>query len=260
MLRLAPTTVYILIVIVIITGCSGSNEKQHSTPSIKLSDLVPVNPASPAKTAAFDFYTIEMPAENIDRLSDIWSMLYTKPVRLKNPKASAANDFKLVFGEIQMWQRTATLLESAGAVLIERKRLLLDYGQIKDFIITQINSETKLSYLNSDLTIESLTARSSRLVLRLSVTPVPGRRGVCYFNTTPVLIPDTPADTDEQSRNIEDTVFDALAFSVETSPSDFFLMGPANYPPANSLGSLVFTTEKKGKIRVYTVFCMGISE
>ena len=189
MLKLVPTTAYIFILLTLLTGCSGTNKKLPPTSSIKFSDLVPANPASPPKTAAFEFYTIELPAENTDRLSDVWSMLYTKPVRLTNPRASSANDFKLVFGEIQMWQRTAALLESAGAALIERTRLVLDYGQIKDFSITKITSETKMSYLASDLTIETLTAQPGRLVLRLSVSPVPGERGVCTFNAMPVLIP-----------------------------------------------------------------------
>jgi hypothetical protein len=260
MLRLAPTIAYTLIVLVLLTGCSGTNKKQPPTSSIKLSDLVPANPVSPAKTAVFKFYTIELPAENIDRLSDIWSMLYTKPIQLTNPRASSANDFKFVFGEIQMWQRIAEMLESAGAALIEKNKLLLDYGQIKDFTITQINSETKVSYITSDLTIGSLTVKSGRLVLRLSVSPIPGERGVCSFNATPALIPDIPPDANEQPQKTEEKVFDALAFTVEMSPSDFFLMGPESYPGTNSLGNLVFTTAQGRKIWVYTVFCIGLSE
>jgi hypothetical protein len=260
MLRFGPITAYTFIVLVLLTGCSGTNKKQPPTSSIKLSDLIPVNPASPAKTVAFDFYTIELPAENINKLSDIWFMLYTKPVRLTDPDASSANDFELVFGEIQMWQKTAAMLESAGAALIERTRLILDYNQIKDFSITQITSETKVSYLTSDLKIESLTAQPSRLVLRISVSPVPGERGVCTFNATPVLIPAIPPDANEQPQKIEEKVFDALAFTVEMSPSDFFLMGPASYPGTDSLGNLIFTTAQGHKIRVYTVFCIGISE
>jgi hypothetical protein len=261
MLRLATTTVYTLIVLIMLAGCSGTKDKQPSaSANIKLSDLIPVNPASPAKTAAFDFYTIELPAENTDRLSDIRSMLYTKPVRLTDPRALSANDFELVFGEIQMWQKTAAMLESAGAALIVRTRLILDFGQIKDFIITQIRNETKVSYLKPDLTIESSTVQSGRLVLRLSVSPVSGERGVCNFNATPALIPDISTNPTEEQR-IEETVFENLAFTVEMSPSDFFLMGPASYPGiTNSIGNLFFTTQQGQKIRVYTIFCSGISE
>jgi hypothetical protein len=260
MLRPAPTIAYTLIVLVLLTGCSGTSKKQPPTSSIKLSDLVPVNPASPVKTAAFDFYTIELPTENIDRLSDILSMLYTKPVRLVNPAASSANDFKLVFGEIQMWQKTADLLDSAGAALIERNRLILDYGQIQNFIITKIKSETKMSYLTPDLTIETLTAQPGRFVLRLSISQVPGERGVCRLNAIPVLIPAIPQDANEQPQKIEEKFFDALAFTVEMSPSDFLIMGPASYPGTNSLGKHVFTTTQGHKIWVYIVFCGGISE
>ncbi len=262
MLRLGPTTVYTLIVLVMLAGCSGKDKKQlPASIDIKLGDLVPVNPVSPVKIVAFDFYTIELPSENIDQLSDIFSMLYTKPVRLTNPDVVSANSFELVFGEIQMWQKTAALLESADAALTERTRLILDYGQIKDFIITQISSETKVIYLTPDLTIESLTARFGRLVLRLSVSPVPGERGVCNFNATPVLIPTIPRNSTEEPEKIEETVFEALGFTVEMSPSDFFLMGPASYPgTTNSLGSLFFTAAQGQKIRVYTVFCSGISE
>ena len=260
MLRLAQTTAYTLIVLTLFTGCSGTNKKQPPTSSIKLSDLVPANPVSPVKTAAFDVYTIELPAENIDQLSDIWSILYTKPVRLTDPRAWSANDFKLVFGEIQMWQRTASLLESAGAALIENNRLLLDYRQFKDFRIIQTTSETKVSYLTSDLMIKHVMVQSGRLVLRLSVSQVSGERGVCSFKAVPVLIPTLTHDANETTHKIEDKVFDDLAFSVEMSPSDFFIMGPVGYPGTNSLGNLVFTTAQGRKIRVYTVFCSGTSE
>ncbi len=264
MLRLGPTIAYTLTVLMTLLGCSDTDKKQPPTTNIKLGDLAPVNPVGPVRpiqTVAFDFFSIELPAENIGELSDIWPMLYTKPVRLTDPGAFSANSFRLVFGEPQMWARTATLLESAGGGLAGRVGLLLDYGQTDDFIITQINDKTDVSYLTSDLAIESLTAQSGRLVLKVTVSPVAGVRGVCDLKAMPVFIPTRSRDSTEEPAKMEETALDTLGFTVEMSPGDFFLLGPANYPSsANSLGSLFFTTAKNKKIRLYAVFCSDISD
>ncbi len=264
MLRLAPTTVYTLIVLVMLAGCSGEDKNKPPAPDIKLGNLAPINPIGPIRpiqTVAFDFYTIELPAESADLLSDIWPMLYTKPVRLTDPAAFAANSFRLVFGEPQMWQKTAALLESAGGRPVASVRLLLDYGQTGDFVVTRIREKTNIFHLTSDLSIDSLTAPRGRLVLRVRVSPVAGVRGLCDFNAMPVFIPARSRTFLEDSTKIEDVALETLGFTVEMSPGDFFLMGPANYPSStNSLGSLFFTTAKNEKIRVYAVFCSNITD
>jgi hypothetical protein len=264
MLRLGPTTAYTLIVLVMLTGCSGEDKKQPPAPDIKLGDLAPINPIGPVRpiqTVAFNFYTIELPAESIDLLSDIWPMLYTKHVRLTDPVAFAANSFQLVFGEPQMWQKTAALLESAGGRPVASVRLLLDYGQTGDFVVTRIREKTNVFYLTSDLSIESLTAPHDRLVLRVRASPVAGVRGLCDFNAMPVLIPAKSRTFLEDSTKMEDAALETLGFTVEMNSGDFFLMGPANYPSSvNSLSNLSFTAEEGRKIRVYAVFCSNITD
>jgi hypothetical protein len=247
-----------------LAGCSGTDKKQPTTADIKLGDLAPVNPVGPVRptqTVAFEFYSLELPEKNVSKLSDIWPILYTKPVQLTEPGAFSANSFRLVFGELQMWQKTATLLESAGAVLAGRARLLLDYGQTDHYIITKINEKTDVSYLTRDMAIESLAAQPGRLVLRVWVSPVAGTRGVCDFHAMPELIPAKSRNPTEKSTKTEDVAFESLGFTVEMSPGDFFLLGPENHPGnENSLGSLFFTTAKNRKIRVYVVFCSEITD
>jgi hypothetical protein len=264
MLRLATTIAYALFILAMLAGCSRTDKNEPPDTNVKLGDLAPIRPIGPIssiKLVAFDLYTIELPAESTNRISDIWSMLYTKPVRLAAPSAFAENSFQVVFGEPQMWPRTAALLESAGAGLAGKTKLFLDYGQTDEFVITQINSEAHITYLTPDSAIESLTARPGRLVLRVMVSPAAAARGLCDFNAVPVLIPDVSHTPTDAPPKIEDVVFENLGFTVEISPGDFFLLGPVMYPAsANSLGSLFFTTAKYKKIRVYAVFCSGIMD
>jgi hypothetical protein len=264
MLRIGPTIAYTLIVLVILAGCSGEDKNEAPTADIKLGDLATINPIGPIRpiqVVTFDFYTIDLPAESIDSLSDVWPMLYTKPVRLADPAAFSANSFRLVFGEPQMWQKTAALLESAGGRPVDSARLLLDYDQTGDFVVTRIKNKTSVYYLKPDLSIEPLTAPRGRLVLRARVSSVAGVRGLCNFNAMPVLVPARPRTFPEDSTEIEEVALEALGFIVEMSPGDFFLIGPEDYPSnINSLSGLSFTTEEGRKIRVYAVFCSGITD
>ena len=264
MLRSGAITAYILTALLLLTGCPAKDKTEPPITDIRLGDLAPINPTVPARsvqTVAFDFYGLRLPAENITVLSDIWLTLYTKPLRLADPDAFAANSFKLVFGEAQMWQKTATLLESAGARAAGNVRLILDYGQADDVAISQTDEKTSISYLTANLTIESLAAQGGQLVLKVKVAPVAGARGVCDFSAIPVFIPVGPKASDENSAAAEDISFDALGFSVQMGPGDFLLMGPLRYPStANSLGGLFFTTAQERTICLYAIFCSGITD
>jgi hypothetical protein len=264
MLKPAPIIAYTLVVLVISAGCSDKNKKEPPPAEIKLGDLAPINPVGPLssiQTAAFDFYSIELPAENIDRLSDVWPMLYTKHVRLADPAAFAANSFRLVFGEYQMWQKTAALLESAGAEPGRKVTLLLDYGQVDDFAVKRISEKTNVSCSTANGTIESLVAQPGRLALKVKVLPVAGARGICDFEAIPAFIPMRPLASDANATPIEETTLESLGFVAQMTPGDFLLLGPASRPDrTNSVGSLFFTAPKKPRIRLYAIFCSGITD
>jgi len=264
MLRFGAITAYILTALLLLAGCSAKDKTEPPITDIRLGDLAPINPTVPARpvqTVLFDFYSLQLPQRNIAALSDIWPTLYTKPVRLTDPDAFAANSFQLVFGEVQMWQQTATLLESAGGRCTDKLRLVLDCGQIDDLVIAAVSQSTDISYLTSSLSIESISAPPGQLLLKVQVLPVAEARGLCNLNARPVFVPDRSPTPDKNVTAPQDVSFDALGFSVQMSPGDFLLMGPSTRPSGtDSLGSLFFTTAEHTQIRLHAIFCSGITD
>jgi hypothetical protein len=263
MLRFAVLTAYITAAVLLLAGCLGKNAKQPPTTGIKLIDLVPVNPATrptPVQTAAFDIYTLELPSENIASLADIWSMLYTRPVHPANPDALAANSFRLVLGESQMWQHTAAVLEQLDARATDHVRMILDFGQIDDVTIRPINDRTNISYYTPRADIDSYAAPPGRVVLKVKALPVPGARGVCNFTAVPMFVAAVPTAVGTAAA-AQDKPFDDLAFGVSISPGDFLVIGPAVMPrPRESIASLFFTAAQGTYARLYVIFCGGITD
>ena len=265
MLRLGPTTAYTLISLMLLAGCSGPNKKETPVADIKLGDLAPVGHIGTVmrtQTVAFDFYKLELPAANIQKLSDIWKILYTRPVRLADPAASAANYFRLVYGESQMWDKTAEILQSAGAKETAKISMLLDYGQTDDLVIARIRKKENMFYFTRKLEIEPVKAEPGHIVLKVNATAVPRVRGVCDLNVTPVLLPKKQPTVDvDPTAGTGQVDLPLLGFIVQMSPGSFLLIGPTSYPQNKKLFSnRFFIPRRESRIRLYVIFCRSITD
>lgn len=265
MLRLGLTTAYILTSLMLLTGCSGQKKEEAPVADIKLGDLAPVGPIGTVmrtQTVAFDFYKLDLPAANIQKLSDIWKMLYTRPVRLADPAAFAANYFRLVYGESQMWDKTAEMLQSAGAKEAAKISMLLDYGQFDNLVIARIRKKENMFYFTRKLEIEPVKAEPGHIVLKINATAVPGVRGVCDLNATPVLMPrQLPTLEMDPTAGTGQVDLPLLGFTVQMSPGSFLLIGPTSYPQNKKLFSnRFFIPRRESRIRVYVIFCRSITD
>jgi hypothetical protein len=183
----------------------------------------------------------------------------------------AANSFKFGFGEQQMWYTIADLLEPAGTIVERRIKMKLDYGQIDEFIIERVDTKMNLFYLKSNLEIKSLDIDQGQFVFKIMASPVTGIRGICRLEATPVYMPVKLSTDKELKENIS---IDSLGFAVNMGPGDFFILGPQpeyaklvrdettdmNTAGEKSLTNFLFTNPEKNKVRLFAVFCTGISD
>ncbi len=219
---------------VLLTGCD-SPEDRPIWEQVKLRDV-----ASPdikntgdrlLKTINLDIHIFEMPAEDIGKLSEIWQNLYTKPLEFNNYDAFCDNSFLIGFGQIQMWNKIAAMLLSAGAQKGETVSLLLPGGQASDFTITGLGKDQTVFYIASDGYMKEVTVGPGKIVLRIKVEKIPGSRGVCEVNAQPVFtlplqtsIPQLVAQA-----KLAEVPFASVGFSLKMSPGDFILLGPERY-------------------------------
>ncbi len=101
-----------------LTGCGVPEENEPIWQQFKIGDLAPSHSAKGPdgqllKTANFNVYIFEIPAENISVLDHIWRMLYSKPLQFNNYEAFKANSFLAGFGQAQMWSKIIDLLLAA---------------------------------------------------------------------------------------------------------------------------------------------------
>jgi hypothetical protein len=273
--------VIVVIILLNFLGCSPKKGKTPQTPppptNIRLGDIVPVRPPAatkPMQTVEFEFCILEIPQRNIDRLAiDVWPALYTKPVQPNDHEAFIANSLKVGFGERQMWPTIAEMLESAGTILERKTRLYLDFGQIDEFVIDRIHTKTNLFYLQPNLEIKSLLLDRGQLVLKVKTSPVPAVRGLNQLQATTVFMPIKRTE-EKNSTEKQDITIESLGFSVNMSPGDFFILGPqpdyavvlqdeiteANSAGEKSIANFLFAEPEKSKMRIFVVFCTGISD
>ena len=140
-------------ILTLFAGCSPPAETVPIWEKVKLRDLSPrrygKTDIRELKTANFDIFVFEIPAENIDLLDDAWKTLYTRPLRYNDYKAFAANSFLAGFGQSTMWDNIALLLRNADAGEVDSISLLLTDGQTDDLAITFLDREQTIFYVSN---------------------------------------------------------------------------------------------------------------
>jgi hypothetical protein len=250
----------------IITGCNSIEKKRPVWEDTKIGDLAsPRDKGSAAgqliKTINFNVFVFEIPVENIHVLDNVWWALTTQPLEFNNYKAFRDNSFMVGYGQVDMWNRISQLLQSAEGKRQVRVSLLLSEGQSNDFAVADLEDEKKVYYS----TAEGFTEKAigpGILAIRAQAERVPGSRGVCKFQATPVFSPPASSSIPQIAEHdqLREFVFTAAGFKLKMSPGDFFFLGPEKYTAhQTTLDSLFFSRpRRKPVVRIYLFVCTGI--
>jgi len=282
MIRLFQIAVFSFLIFHL-AGCNAPEESDTSWQNLKIGDLAPSHsgkrPGSHTlKTMNFNVYILEMPAEKVTALDDIWPMLHTGVLRFNDYNAFGSNSFSVGFGQRLMWNRVVDLLLGAGAKKAQTISLLLPPSRANDVNVTRLYGQQTVFYASTEGSMEGADIGPGKLVLRIKAEKIPGFRGVCGVNVLPVftspmrgLIPRS-ADGGKPG----EFVFGSAGFGLRMGPGDFILLGPQEYSSNQiTLGSLFFSKpkgslffneaerkppERKPAVRLFLLVCTGIND
>ncbi len=280
---------YILIVTNLLLaagGCDTPESGESEVPiweQVKIGQIGPKTPGEPpvAKVVGsvyFEVYAIDLPAENVDLLSEVWEPLSAKPIRTNSYTAFADNGFRVRYGRLKQRQEIENRLAQIGAQGAGTTSLVLSEDEPADLPITDIPSERAIAFVGMNLSHQVANVAAGMLVLRLRAEPIPGARGVRKIVAYPVYTPGVAMAIPEleAAAKQREFYFAPAAFASQMSPGDFVLLAPNTYTAERqTLGGLFFNKasetvfvdperkrppERKPTVRLFVLLCTRMTE
>jgi hypothetical protein len=238
-----------------IAGCTVPEKKEPIREKIKVGDIAPSDGGKqpgpqPLKTINFDVYIYEIPAENVGKLTTVWQMLYSKPLRFNNYNAFKANFFSVRFGQYELLSKTIDLLRAAGGQSALRISLLLSDGQPSDIAVTGLNRKQNIRYVSADGLRDDATIGPGVLALQIKAEKTPAVRGVCDVMAHPVFLPPMSRWIPQMAARakLREFHFNSAGFGLKMGPGDFILLGPERYISDQTLLGGLFFSKPEGSI------------
>lgn len=268
------------VVLGLTAGCETFAERD--TPiweTTKLGDLAPKGGQAQAEflvAARFDIHVFDLPAENVEKLDDLWPLLSAKPIRTNSYNAFAQNFFRVRFERVEIWNRVQAVLREAGAQKAGTTALGVASDVPTDLPIAELPRPGAISYATMNLSWERARVEPGRLVLRLWAESIPGARGVRKIVAYPVATPALSSAIPQLEAKVRERAFSfaSAAFAAQMGPGDLLVLGPNEYTAERgTLGGLFFneprdvlfldpeTTDppqRKPAVRVFVLVCVGM--
>ncbi len=218
-----------------LAGCESTPEKEP-VPKIKIGDLAPKSQAERPQarflsTARFNVYVMDIPAENVEKLDDLWQILSAKPIRMNSYGAFSENSFRVRFGRMETLQDIERLLVAAGGQEAGTTSLVISDDQPTDLPVASMPRPSSISYVAMDLSWKKTEVGPGMLVLRLRSEAVPGVRGVrkiIAYPTHTLAATNTIPELNNKTRDFE-FHFASAAFAAQMGPGDLVVLGPDTY-------------------------------
>jgi hypothetical protein len=261
-------------------GCdTGTDQEIPIWETTKLGDLAPKGERPQATflvAGRFDIHVFDLPADNVEKLEDLWRMLSARPIHTNSYNAFAQNFFRVRFGQTQMWDRLVEMLKGAGAQKVGTIALGVASDGPTDLPIAELPRAGSVSYATMNLSWEQVSVPAGRLVLRLRAEPIPGARGVRKIVAYPVCTPAMSSAIPQLEAKVREreVYFASAAFAAQMAPGDLLVLGPNEYSAERvTLGGLFFNEprdvlfidpetadppERKPAVRVFVLVCVGM--
>ncbi len=284
---MAHTLFAVLTGLGLIVGSTGCKTKPKAEEKIwervKIGELAPPpNDRLPTPqffaTVSMDVYVLELPADRVDRLDDLWPILSADPIKLSSYTAFTENSFRMRYGRMDVWSQVQSLLAEAGALKVATNAMSLPADETTDLPIAELPTGREITFVGNNLMRQTARVRPGVLALRLRAEPIPWARGVFKIIGYPTCtIPFASAIAPLQARARENEYYFApAAFAVQMAPGDLIVIGPDKYTgERQTLGGLFFNKlegtlffnpakrtppKVKPAVRVYVLICTAIND
>lgn len=219
-----------------VVGCKSHQQSEPRKEQVKIADLAPAKSdktrfGRSLKTINFDIHIFEIPADNINRLHDLWQMLYIQPMRFNSFKAFQRNSLLIGYGQMRMWTMVNEEISTAGGKKIATASLLLTDGQPYDFTIDSLNRRQSISFISTDGSNQGATIGPGILTLRLKADKSPQTKDGCQLEVYPVFtVPlKSPIEELTSRSKLREFVFSPAGFGLQMGIGDFVVFGPQRY-------------------------------
>lgn len=239
-------------VCLLVSGCKIPGKSKPVWEQVKIGDIGPSaggeQPGSRfLKAISFDVHIFEVPAENINKLDDIWKILYAQPLRFRDYRAFRANSFYARFGRAAEWEQMMDLLRAANGQKVVTVKLLSTDSEANDVIAVMLDNQQDVLYVSGNGLTDKVNIGPGLLCLRIRAQKTSGSRDMCSIIAEPAFsipIDGSVPDLAERMQRREFT-FAPLTFGLRMSPGDFILLGPERYiSDQSALGGLFFSKPK----------------
>jgi hypothetical protein len=265
-------------------GCRTKLESEEKIwEQVKIGELAPppndrLPPPQVFSSVVMDIYLLELPADRVDRLDDLWSMLSPDPIKLTSYNAFTENGFRMRYGRTEVWSQIQSLLADAGAVKVATNSMALVINDRTDLPVAELPFPRDITYVGNNLLKQTAHVGTGVLALRIRPEPIPWARGVHKIIGYPaytVPVASTIAPLQEKAREKE-FYFASAAFAVQMAPGDLVVIGPDKYTGERQTlgglffckpeGTLFFNPNKrtppqiKPAVRLYVLICTAIND
>jgi hypothetical protein len=269
-----------------VAGCPPAPQaprEQEIWEGVKLIDLAPppgdrLPPPQVLATVGIEIHTMDLPADNVDRLDDLWQLLSPGTIQMVSYTAFSQNSFRVKFGRMEVWDQMRKLLTEADAQQMTTSSLVVPDNDKTDFPIAELPMGRPIGFIGGNLTKQSVTVGPGVLALRLRAEPMPWARGVRKIiaypaYTLPLATPIPELQAGVQQREF---YFAPAAFALQMRPGDLVVLGPDQYTGerrtlgglffSNPAGTVFFNPSKRlpparrPAVRLYILVCTGISD
>lgn len=265
---------------VLLVGCSEHKEQpiwEHT----KIGDLGPKygnqkTPTQMLRSMSFSVRIFDVPAENADKLADLWEALYIRAIRFYSSYAFQANMFAVGYGDMRVSGAVGDALDAVNARRITNVSLLLADNEMQDVTIVPLSRAQPLSYVSPEGSREQADVGPGIISLRIKAVKVPGSRDSCSLVALPAFaVPMQSAIKQLADRaRAREMQFTGAGFGVRMSPGDLIVLGPSTYISDDTmLPGLFFSNPQGGPftddakavlpqlkpaVRIFVILCTGV--
>jgi hypothetical protein len=264
-----------------LAGCKTRPKEQQIWEQVKIGDLAPRDKLSAPQffsTVVMDVQIMDLPADRVDRLDDLWPILSADPIKLSSYNAFTENAFRMRYGRTDAWPKISSLLAEAGAQKTSTVSMVLPTNETSDLPVAEVPMGREITFVGNNLLKQTVQVEPGILSLRLRAEPIPWARGVSKIIGYPTsTIPIVSAIGQLQQRaRLNEFYFAPAAFAVQMAPGDLIVLGPDEYTSErHTLGGLFFNRpegvlffnpakrtppEIKPAVRVYILICTAIND
>jgi len=264
-----------------LAGCKTKPKEQQIWEQAKIGELAPRDKLSAPQfvsTAILDIQILDLPADRVDHLDDLWSVLSPNPIKLTSYNAFKENSFRMRHGRAEAWAQIYALLTEAGAQKAGSISLTIPGNDFQDLPVAQLSGGREITFVGTNLAKRAAQVGSGILALRLRAEPIPWARGVLKiigYPTYTIPAVNTIAPLQAKARGNE-IYFEPAAFAVQMAPGDLVVLGPDKYTAERQTlggmffnkpeGTLFFNPAKrtppviKPGVRIYILICSAIND